>query len=276
VSAVSHAARPSLAWNGLRVLTVIVYVFLFAPIVIVVLLAFNSARTGSFPMEGFSLQWFGRLFGNDSIIDAFATSLILAGSSAFLASVIGTMAAIALVRYSFKGKAVVNNILSLPLLMPEVVLGVALLMFLRFLHQPRSFLLLLLGHAVLALPYVVLVMQARLAGIRPHYEEAAMTLGANRLQTFLDVTLPLISPAVIGGFLFAATLSFDDITATLFWKQPGIETVPTKIFAMLRTSISPEVNALGAVMITITILPPLLGGQIIRRLTRNKGMRETQ
>ena len=261
---------PSLSWNGLRLLTLLVYIFMFAPIIVVILLAFNSARTGAFPMEGFSLQWFGQLFQNASIIDAFQTSIILAVSSSFLATLIGVMAAIALIRYSFKGKAVINNLLSLPLLMPEVVLGVALLMFLKFLQQPRSFLLLLLGHTVLSLPYVVLVVQARLVGLRQHYEEAAMSLGANRLQTFFDVTVPLISPAIVGGFLFAATLSFDNITATLFWKKPGIETVPTKIFAMPRTSISPEINALGAVMIVITILLPLAGGYVVRRLTRGR------
>src|SRR5260221_3142655 len=97
-----------------------------------------------------------------------------------------------------------------------------------------------------------------------------MSLGANRLQTFMDGTLPLISAAVIGGFLFAGTLSFDNITATLFWKKPGIETVPTKIFAMLRTSVSPEINALGAVMIVITIALPLVGGYVVRRVSRGR------
>jgi spermidine/putrescine transport system permease protein len=129
---------------------------------------------------------------------------------------------------------------------------------------------LLVGHTVLSLPYVVLVVQARLVGLRSSYEEAAWTLGANRLQTFFEVTLPLISPAIVGGFLFAATLSFDNITATLFWKKPGIETVPTKIFAMLRTSVSPEINALGAVMIVITILLPLVGGYMVRRFAKAK------
>jgi spermidine/putrescine transport system permease protein len=264
------ADRPGVGWNGLRLLTLIVYIFMFAPIIVVVLLAFNSARTGSFPMEGFSLVWFGKLFENDSIMEAFQTSIILAVTSSLLATAIGVMAAIALIRYSFKGKAVINNILSLPLLMPEVVLGVALLMFLKFLEQPRSYMLLLLGHTILSLPYVVLVVQARLVGMRQHYEEAAMSLGANRLQTFFAVTLPLMAPAVLGGFLFAATLSFDNITATLFWKKPGIETVPTKIFAMLRTSISPEINALGAVMIVITVALPLVGGYVVRRFAKGR------
>jgi len=264
-----RAASDIAGWNALRVTTLLVYIFMFAPIIVVVLLAFNSSRSGSFPMEGFSLQWF-KLFSNQSIVDAFKTSLILACTSSLLATTLGVMAAIALIRYSFKGKAVINNLLSLPLLMPEVVLGVALLMFLKFLQQPRSFLVLMIGHTVLSLPYVVLVVQARLVGLRQHYEEAALSLGANRLQTFKEVTLPLISPAVVGGFLFAATLSFDNITATLFWKKPGIETVPTKIFAMLRTSISPEINALGAVMIVITIALPLIGGFVVRRISRGR------
>jgi len=255
-------------WAVLRFCSIAVYVFMFAPIVVVVLLAFNSSRSGAFPMEGFSLQWFGKLFANQSIIDAFKTSLILAATSGALATVIGVMAALALVRYSFKGKEGVQTFLSLPLLMPEVVMGVALLMFLKFLSMPRSFAVLLLGHTVLSLPYVVLVVQARLVGLRASYEEAAWSLGANRIQTFFEVTLPLISPAIVGGFLFAATLSFDNITATLFWKKPGLETVPTKIFAMLRTSISPEINALGAVMILITILLPLVAGYMVRRFAK--------
>jgi len=268
-AAASNPTKESaLGWHLLRFCAVAVYVFMFAPIVVVILLAFNSSRSGAFPMEGFSLQWFGKLFANESIVEAFKTSLIVAATSSALATIIGVMAALALVRYSFRGKESIQTFLSLPLLMPEVVMGVALLMFLKFLSMPRSFAVLLLGHTVLSLPYVVLLVQARLVGLRSSYEEAAWTLGANRIQTFFEVTLPLISPAIVGGFLFAATLSFDNITATLFWKKPGIETVPTKIFAMLRTSVSPEINALGAVMIVITILLPLIGGYMVRRFAK--------
>jgi spermidine/putrescine transport system permease protein len=259
-----------LGWLALKLFTFAVYVFMFAPIVVVVLLAFNASRSGAFPMEGVSLKWFSKLFANETIVEAFRTSLILAATSGVLATILGVMAALALVRYSFRGKEAVSTLLSLPLLMPEVVLGVALLIFLKFLHQPRSFLLLLLGHTVLSLPYVVLIVQARLIGLRASYEEAAWSLGANRLQAFFAITLPLISPGILGGFLFAATLSFDNITATLFWKKPGIETVPTKIFAMLRTSISPEINALGAVMIVITVALPLVGGYVVRRFARGR------
>ncbi|MBL9035454.1 MAG: ABC transporter permease [Rhodospirillaceae bacterium] len=247
-----------------------VYMFQFAPIVVVMLLSFNSSRSGAFPMEGLSLQWYHKLFANDSILEAFQTSVILAFGSSLIATVLGVMAAIALVRYSFKGKNAISTLISLPLLVPEVVLGVALLIFLKYMGIYRSFGMLMLGHTVLALPFVVLVVQARLVGLRQNFEEAALSLGANRLQTFREVTLPLISPAILGGFLFAVAISFDNITATLFWKKPGIETVPSKIFAMLRTSVSPEINALGTVMIVLTILLPLIGGYAVRRLSRGR------
>ena len=264
----SLESRPAMWLLGL--FSIAVYIFQFAPIVVVMLLSFNGSRSGAFPMEGLSLQWYGKLFANESILEAFRTSLVLAIGCSLAATTIGVMAALALVRYQFKAKNTVSTLISLPLLVPEVVLGVALLMFLKTMGVYRSFGMLLLGHTVLALPFVVLVVQARLVGLRQNFEEAALSLGANRLQTFREITLPLIAPALLGGFLFSVAISFDNITATLFWKKPGIETVPTKIFAMLRTSISPEINALGSVMIVLTILLPLVGGYVIRRFSRGK------
>src|SRR5690606_18680946 len=139
-------------------------------------------------------------------------------------------------------------------------------LFLRWLEMPKSFLLLLLGHVIFTLPFVVLIVQARLVAVRRDYEEAAMSLGANAFQTFREVTLPLIMPAVFAGIIFAFTISFDDITGTLFWKPGGVETVPTQIFAMLRNSISPEINALGTVMVVATVAVPLAGAAIVRRM----------
>ncbi len=266
----SSTLDSKLAFWLLGLVSVGVYVFQFAPIMVVMLLSFNSSRSGAFPMEGISLQWYGKLFANESILEAFKTSLILAVACSIMATILGVMAAIALVRYQFKGKNAISTLISLPLLVPEVVLGVALLMFLKVMGVYRSFGMLILGHTVLALPFVVLVVQARLVGLRQNFEEAALSLGANRLQTFREITLPLISPAILGGFLFAVAISFDNITATLFWKKPGIETVPTKIFAMLRTSVSPEINALGTAMIVLTILLPLIGGYAVRRLSRGR------
>jgi spermidine/putrescine transport system permease protein len=176
-----------------------------------------------------------------------------------------------MVRYDFPGKRSISTLLVAPILIPEVVLAVALLLFLQFLSMPKSFGLLLMGHVVFTLPFVVLVVQARLVSIRRDVEEAAMSLGATPIQTFFEITLPLMMPAVMAGMLFSFTISFDDITGTLFWKPGGVETVPTQIFAMLRNSISPEINALGTVMICLTVGLPLLGLAIARQLSRKGG-----
>ena len=130
--------------------------------------------------------------------------------------------------------------------------------------------MLLIGHVVLTLPYVLLIVQARLVGIKREYEEAARSLGANPVQTFFQITLPLLMPAVFAGALFAFTISFDNITATIFWRPSGRETVPTQIFGMLRNSISPEINALGFVMIVITVGVPVLAGGLARYFSRKK------
>lgn len=255
-------------WLGVRAFTILVYVFMFAPIAIVVTLSFNDAMFGGFPLRGFSFRWFIELYHNDAIVRAFKTSLWLGLFTAIIATSMGVLSSLAIVRYEFPGKTWINTLLVAPVLIPETVLAVGLLLFMRWLAQPRSFLVLLLGHVLVSLPYVVLVVQARLYGVKRVYEEAALSLGANRVQTFFAVTLPLLMPAVFAGALFAFTISFDNITATIFWRPPGVETVPTQIFGMLRNSISPEINALGAVMILITVGLPVAGGAVARYFLR--------
>ena len=193
------------------------------------------------------------------MLRAFQTSIWIALVTAAVCTVIGVMAAIALTRYEFRGKQWMNTLVIMPALVPETILGVGLLLLMKWAHQPRSYLLLLLGHIMLALPFVVLVVQARLIGIKRVYEEAALSLGANRFKTFREVTLPLLMPAIVASVLLVFTISFDNITASLFWRPPGVETMPTQILAMLKISISPEINALGTLMIVITVGLPLAG-----------------
>ena len=250
--------------------TLLVYFFIFAPIVVVTLLSFNSAQFGSFPMEGLSFRWFLTLYHNDAIVRAFKTSIVLGLATAAIATTLGILASLAIVRYDFPGKETVNTLLVAPVLIPETVLAVGLLLFMQIMHQPRSFLVLLLGHVLVSLPYVVLVVQARLVGIRRVYEDAAMSLGANRFETFREITLPLLMPAVLAGVLFSFTISFDNLTATAFWRPGGLETVPTQIFGMLRNSISPEINALGTVMIVITVGLPLMAAGLARLAFRGR------
>lgn len=260
-----------MGWSLIRVYTLLVYVFMFLPVAVVVLLSFNASQFGSFPMTGFSFRWFVELAQNEAILRAFRTSILLGALTALISTTLGVLASLALVRYNVAGRNLISTLLIAPILVPEVVLAVALLLFLNFLSINKSFFLLLMGHVIFTLPFVILVVQARLVGIRRDYEEAALSLGASPVQTFFQITLPLLAPAVFAGMLFAFTISFDDITGTLFWKPGGVETVPTQIFAMLRNSISPEINALGTVMIFLTVGLPLLGLAIARRMALQRG-----
>ncbi|WP_193174628.1 ABC transporter permease [Oricola nitratireducens] len=260
-----------MGWSLIRLWALLVYLFMFLPVAVVVLLSFNASQFGAFPMTGLSVRWFVELAQNEAILRAFRTSILLGTLTAGISTTLGVLASLALVRYRVPGSNLISTFLIAPILVPEVVLAVALLLFLNFMSINKSFTLLLFGHVIFTLPFVVLVVQARLVSIKRDIEEAAMSLGASPRQTFFEITLPLMLPAVLAGALFAFTISFDDITGTLFWKPGGVETVPTQIFAMLRNSISPEINALGTVMIVLTVGLPLLGAAIARQLARNRG-----
>ncbi|WP_297769244.1 ABC transporter permease [uncultured Roseovarius sp.] len=260
-----------MGWQAIRIWTVLVYGFMFLPVAVVVLLSFNANQFGSFPMTGMSLRWFEELWNNDAVMRAFRTSIVLGLMTAVISTTLGILASLALVRYKIPGRNTITTLLIAPILVPEVVLAVALLLFLNWLGLGKSFALLLAGHVIFTLPFVILVVQARLVSIKRDVEEAALSLGASPVQTFFSVTLPLMLPAVAAGALFAFTISFDDITGTLFWKPGGVETVPTQIFSMLRNSISPEINALGTVMIVMTVGLPLLGAAVARKLAMKSG-----
>ncbi len=260
-----------MGWSLIRLWTILVFCFMFLPVAVVVLLSFNASQFGSFPMTGLSFRWFVELAENEAILRAFRTSIILGSLTAIISTTLGVLASLALVRYRVPGSNIISTLLIAPILVPEVVLAVALLLFLNFLNINKSFVLLLLGHVIFTLPFVILVVQARLVGIKREMEEASLSLGANPMQTFFQITLPLLAPAVFAGMLFAFTISFDDITGTLFWKPGGVETVPTQIFAMLRNSISPEINALGTVMIALTVGLPLIGAALARRMASKRG-----
>ena len=274
----AHDREGRWAWALTRLVTVLVYVFMFAPILATVVLSFNKSMFGGFPMTGFSFQWYGKLLENAAVVQAFKTSLWIAVVTAAVTTLVGIVTALALVRFDFRGKGLLGTLVILPALVPETILGVGLLILIKSIDQPRSLPILVLGHILLALPYVVLIAQARMVGVKRIYEEAAMSLGASRLAAFREITLPLLIPAVVAGALLSFTISFDNTSASLFWRPAGVETMPTQILSMLKTSISPEVNALGTVMIVMTVGIPLVGGiliQLFTRRTRRYKTRET-
>lgn len=257
-----------LMWRVTGVMTVLVYIFMFAPIMATVILSFNDSMFGGFPMTGFSLRWYEKLLTNEPVLSAFRTSLWIALTTAAISTSVGVMMAYALVRFDFRGKQSLSTLVLMPALVPETILGVGLLVLLQAVHQPRTTMLLLAGHILITLPYVVLVVQARLVGISRSYEEAGLSLGATRFAAFRELVLPLLLPAILASLLLAFTISFDNTSASLFWRPAGVETLPTQILAMLKFSISPEVNALGTLMVLVTVGIPLIGGILVAGLSR--------
>ncbi|MGI6853938.1 ABC transporter permease [Mesorhizobium sp. 1B3] len=260
--------RPSWGWRVLTALTALVYIFMFAPIIVVVVLSFNAADYGGFPFTGLSFRWFSKLVQNEAIVGAFVTSATLGVLTSLIGTLVAMLAALALVRHRVDGSKMIGLLAIAPLLIPETVLAVGLLLLLRALDLPKTFLLLLAGHILITLPFALLVLQARLAGLGRSFEEAASSLGASAFSVFREITLPLSLPAMFAAILFSFTISFDNLTASLFWRPSGVETVPTQIFAMLKDSVSPEINALGTVMVAVTVGLSLLAGAVSSRLAQ--------
>ncbi|MGV1963684.1 ABC transporter permease [Agrobacterium sp. 22-222-1] len=249
----------------LRAIAYTVYIFLFAPILVTILLAFNSSPYGGFPMTGISLQWFKSLLNNERVLEALYSSFWLALTAASVSTILGIMASFVIVRRKILGRGAFTLLLVSPLLVPEVVTAVGLLLFTFLVGIKMNVFILLIGHVLLTLPYVSLLAQSRIVGLKREHEEAAASLGAPPIDIFKRITLPLLVPTIVSAFALAAIVSFDNITATLFWKPAGFETLPTQIYSMMRNSISPELNAVAAVIVLITTAVPSAVILIARR-----------
>lgn len=258
----------------LRLFVVLVYVFLYIPIVVLIVYAFNSSRT-NIRFEGIVNQgacgpffWFCELFQNREVLAAARNTLIIAVASTIGATIIGTMAALALQRYSFPAKRLSEASLYIPIIIPELVMGIGILvLFSAVFRALNSALGLRLGmglptvivaHIAFSVPFVVLVVRARLTGFNRSIEEAARDLGATEWITFWRITLPNIAPGVMAGALLAFTLSLDDFVITFFTTGPGATTLPIYVYGLLRRIITPEVNALSTVWILLILLVLLL------------------
>lgn len=244
-------------WSAIKAGTALAYLFLLLPLVVVVFVSFNPTKYPSFPPEGFSLQWYAAFFDDGRLISALWNSLVVAAGSAVVAGAVGLVAAIGFVRRDFGYKNVLSSILFLPMLISPVVIGVALTAFLTTVGMEKNYVFLILGHSTLVLPYVFVTVRAQLYGLDRSIEEAALTLGANELETFVEVTLPSVLPGLAAGMLLAFVISFGEFTATQFWVQPATTTAPIEIYTMVRTSITPMINAMATVLMIITVVIPL-------------------
>ena len=244
----------------LPIAAVLGFTFLYAPIISLVVFSFNESRLVTV-WGGFSTKWYGELLADPQILGAAWLSLQIAAVSATIALVLGTLCAVALVRFGrFRGKTLLSGMVSAPLVMPEVITGLSLLLLFVAMESTfgwpsgRGVPTLILSHATFCMAYVTVVVRSRLADLDLSLEEAAMDLGAGPIRVFFDITLPIIAPALVSGWLLAFTLSLDDLVISSFVTGPGATTLPMVIFSKIRLGVSPDVNALATIIIGIVAL----------------------
>jgi len=256
------------AWV-LRIFFALVVLFLYAPIVILVIFSFNDSAFPSFPLSGFTWRWYHQFLVNGELRAALETSAIVAALSSVGAVLLGILASIALVRRRFRGKSPVSALLLSPLVIPYVVFGISLLLFFHAVGIPRTVLTVVIGHVVITLPYTILVLMPRLQQIDVSLEEAAYDLGASRLRTFRSITLPLLLPAVVSAFLIAFTTSFDEYAVASFVVGSRL-TFPIYLYSALRfPNQLPQVIAVAVVVITISLVV-VVGAELGRRLAERR------
>jgi spermidine/putrescine transport system permease protein len=233
------------------------FIFLYAPIVILVIFSFNSSRFVS-AWESFSFRWYLELFKDAAMGAALENSLIVAVSSTLISTVFGTMVALAMERRQFFAKTPFDALLYLPIIIPDISMAVMLLLFFVMTHVTLSLVTIIIAHVAFNISFVAIVVRARLVGFDRSLEEAAQDLGANELQTFWYVTLPLLMPGILGGALLAFTLSLDDFVITFFTAGVGSTTLPLRIYSMVKLGITPEINAISTLLLVASMLLVLL------------------
>jgi spermidine/putrescine transport system permease protein len=240
-----------------------VVVLLHLPVLVLVVFSFNRSRFSA-TWTGFTLEWYRRLLEREDLLRALGRSLFVGVAATVIATVAGTLLALALGRCGLRGRRAVEALLYAPVVTPEIVVGVSLLMLFALVGLPLGLGSIVLAHATFCLPFVVIVMLARLAGMDRSLEEAAMALGANELSAFRRVTLPQLAPGILAAALLAFTLSFDDFVITSFVAGPGSSTLPMVVYSMVRRNVDPTVNAISAIIVGVTTSLVLLAQRVDR------------
>lgn len=247
------------------------FAFLYVPILSMIVYSFNASRLATV-WGGFSTKWYAALFRNDQVIDALLLSLKIALVSATIATILGTMAGIALVRMTkFRGRTLFSGMVTAPLVMPEVITGVSMLIFFLLLGkwigwpEQRGFTTITLAHITFSMVFVTTVVQARLVQFDRAIEEAAMDLGSRPWQVLFDITLPVISPAILSGWLLAFTISLDDVVITTFTTGPGSTTLPLLIWSKVKLGVTPDINALATLMVLAVGAGVIVAGIVMNR-----------
>ena len=242
----------------------VVYAYLYIPIIILVTNSFNEDRYG-LSWKGFSWNWYERLFNNDTLIQAAFHSVTIAFFAATLATVVGGLIAIALYRYRFRGKQAVNGMLFIVMMSPDIVMAVSLLALFMVVGISLGFWSLLLAHITFCLPYVTVTIFSRLNGFDARMLEAAKDLGASEVTILRKIILPLALPAVVSGWLLSFTISLDDVVVSSFVSGVSYEILPLRIFSLVKTGVTPEVNALATIMIVLSLGLVILSQLVTRK-----------
>jgi putative spermidine/putrescine transport system permease protein len=237
-----------------RLLCGLILLYLVLPVLVIIPLSFNQGAFLVYPLTGFSLRWYQDLFTAPEWIRSLRNSLIVAPAATAIAMVLGTLASVGLTRAEFRGKSLIMFVLISPMVVPVVIVGVASYLFFAPLGLDNSFLTLILAHAALGVPFVIITVTATLQGYNHNLTRAAASLGANPLWTFFRVTLPLIAPGVISGALFAFATSFDEVVVTLFLAGPEQATLPRQMFSGIRENLSPTIAAAASLLIAFSIV----------------------
>lgn len=253
-----------------NVYAVLVYLFIYTPVVVMIIFSFNDQKPNYY-WEGFTTRWYEQLFFHSTIVEYLWNSLFIAISATILSVIIGTIGAVGLIRFEFRMKKMINNSLYIPIVIPEVVMGIAMLMLFNIIQLPLGFFAMILAHVTFCVPFVIIIMRGRLAGMDLSVEEASMDLGANRLVTFFRVTLPMLIPGIVSGAFMSFTLSLDDVIISNFVSGPYSTTLPVKILSLVKTGLSPEVNALTSVVIVVMLLG-ILANSVVQAILKKRAL----
>jgi spermidine/putrescine transport system permease protein len=230
-----------------------VYLFLYVPILILIIYSFNDSKYST-NWQGFTLKWYTQLFTDSPLKEALVNSIIIALSSSVIATILGTLGALAFYRYRFIGRKVMYTFIYIVMMSPDIVMGISLLMFFITIGMATGPFTLLLAHITFCLPFVIITVFSRISGFDRNIIDVAKDLGASELQMFRHIMLPLLMPAIIAGWLLSFTLSLDDVVVSFFTTGPSFEILPLKIYSMVRLGIKPEINALSAMMVLLSLI----------------------
>jgi spermidine/putrescine transport system permease protein len=245
----------SISWQG--PFTLLMFGFMYLPILVLAVFSFNASRYSA-NWEGFSLQWYERLFNDGRILSSLQDSLTVAIVAVSVSAILGTLMAVGLAKYRFPGKSLYQGISYLPLIIPDIAIAVATLVFLASLAIPLSLWTIIAAHMVFCLAYIAVVVSSRLANLDPQLEEAALDLGATPVQAFIKVLLPELTPAIVSGCLLSFVLSMDDLLISSFTAGGGANPLPIEIFSRIRTGVKPDINALSVMLISVSAVVAFL------------------